>query len=992
MYTILKYFSKKMSNKTMPAEDTSSKDKKDPMGRMPRGNVRHFGPPFMGPPMPGEGFEGFPPPPPPCAMSAPPQSRKKKNAEKERLQDVEGEPRYEDNTEKRPKSPAATQERKSEAKDKDVREPRQENHHNRNDPCDKQSDVGSQHRNSSVFDTESKFSDLEKSNRFYPYPEFDRHGMMPPFDMMPMGYGPPDGMRPPVYMNYPEKPVDMSRMTMDFEGNYMDNNGQFMDPLDMPQHNEMDLLRENMNFRPPYMDQFPGDMDGCVGIPPMEMKRYTQRRKDGFDEMSPQELMENGMLIVTHVDYHLDETLRLHHTDQYDIGQNGQLIVRRGQPFMLTIEFHEEYNEEKHKIRFIFQIGEHPLPSKKSDIRFGLTDKWYPEEWGAKLVSRRGRMITVCVHPACDCIVGVWDFMIKTTVSGKGSYIFDNFEQIYILFNPWGQTDQVYMEDKDLLYEYVLNDHGHIFQGSGCSSVYQKPWNYGQFDEDILDIALYLMRQGFLEYCPQMSSPVRVARVLVHVINSPENTGVMMRFDSDNCQNGKKPTAWGGSRRILQQFIDTKEPVKYGQCWVFSGLLTTVCRALGIPCRTVTNFNSNHDSDDNLSVNVYLGEDEKGNIFEQKEGNVWNFHVWNDVWMSRSDLPVGYCGWQAVDPTPQEASDGIYCCGPAPLKAIKNGEVNQTFDTNFIFSELNADRVYWKKNHRSGKWEIVHIDRNALGKFIYTKYPNCKPGHNRSGGLMDITFDYKLVNGSEYDRIDVINVHRKKMMLHRAKKSSHYQEDVEFRISERESVMVGQDFNITLHCRNTGQDQRYVSSSVYCKIVDHFGEKIGICRELHVNNFFDAKNSKMIVMNVAPEDYMPFLGRDNNSRLSMRIMVYCKVKQTDQMFVFNDSYQLDWPYLTIEVPPKIRVRDEVMARISFVNPLDIPLTNCELMLEGNGFERIYEIRVSDVPPHGNFMEEIVFIGRKIGEKQLVATFYCQELCDIVGSSMLQVFK
>lgn len=67
---------------------------------------------------------------------------------------------------------------------------------------------------------------------------------------------------------------------------------------------------------------------------------------------------------------------------------------------------------------------------------------------------------------------------------------------------------------------------------------------------------------------------------------------------------------------------------------------------------------------------------------------------------------------------------------------------------------------------------------------------------------------------------------------------------MEFRISERESVMVGQDFNITLHCCNTGQDQRYVSSSIYCKIVDHFGEKIGICRELHVNNFFDAKNSK----------------------------------------------------------------------------------------------------------------------------------------------------
>lgn len=36
-----------------------------------------------------------------------------------------------------------------------------------------------------------------------------------------------------------------------------------------------------------------------------------------------------------------------------------------------------------------------------------------------------------------------------------------------------------------------------------------------------------------------------------------------------------------------------------------------------------------------------------------------NFHVWNDVWMARPDLPMGYGGWQAVDATPQEQSEGI---------------------------------------------------------------------------------------------------------------------------------------------------------------------------------------------------------------------------------------------------------------------------------------------------------------------------------------------
>lgn len=35
-----------------------------------------------------------------------------------------------------------------------------------------------------------------------------------------------------------------------------------------------------------------------------------------------------------------------------------------------------------------------------------------------------------------------------------------------------------------------------------------------------------------------------------------------------------------------------------------------------------------------------------------------NYHCWNEAWMKRPDLPVGFGGWQAVDSTPQENSDG----------------------------------------------------------------------------------------------------------------------------------------------------------------------------------------------------------------------------------------------------------------------------------------------------------------------------------------------
>jgi hypothetical protein len=35
-----------------------------------------------------------------------------------------------------------------------------------------------------------------------------------------------------------------------------------------------------------------------------------------------------------------------------------------------------------------------------------------------------------------------------------------------------------------------------------------------------------------------------------------------------------------------------------------------------------------------------------------------NFHVWNEVWMKRPDLKDEYNGWQVIDATPQEHSDG----------------------------------------------------------------------------------------------------------------------------------------------------------------------------------------------------------------------------------------------------------------------------------------------------------------------------------------------
>ncbi|MEQ2196626.1 hypothetical protein XENOCAPTIV_006186, partial [Xenoophorus captivus] len=123
--------------------------------------------------------------------------------------------------------------------------------------------------------------------------------------------------------------------------------------------------------------------------------------------------------------------------------------------------------------------------------------------------------------------------------------------------------------------------------------------------------------------------------------------------------DGVSPTRWTSSVSILQRWYQNNcMAVKYGQCWVFAGVMCTVMRFFGIPCRVVTNFQSAHDTDNSLTIDEYF--DDYGFKPKQSLDNIWNFHVWVEGWMKRPDLQNEACydGWQVMDPTPQEKSEG----------------------------------------------------------------------------------------------------------------------------------------------------------------------------------------------------------------------------------------------------------------------------------------------------------------------------------------------
>ncbi|KAL3860744.1 hypothetical protein ACJMK2_010819 [Sinanodonta woodiana] len=643
---------------------------------------------------------------------------------------------------------------------------------------------------------------------------------------------------------------------------------------------------------------------------------------------------------VASVNLNIADNTKEHHTNEYDItedlpGQKRQLVVRRGQSFTITLEFDRDYDESRDDLRLVFQFGADPLPSKQTHVEFELSGEDRFGQWGAQIKSKMEKQITIEIHTPSTLYVGKWAFKldaVKKNEEGTTVFRYDNKDYIYILFNPWNPDDEVYHPDGKLLEEYILNDTGKIYAGNDRSPT-AKPWFFGQFNSVVLDCALYLLDKSGMGITAR-GNPVAVSRTVSKMVNSPDDSGVLAGNWSGNYAGGTSPLDWAGSVAILEEFYKTKCPVKFGQCWVFSGLVTTVCRTLGIPARSVTNYSSAHDSDGSVSIDVYINKDME-TLDHMSSDSIWNFHVWNDVWMARPDLPDGYGGWQAIDATPQETSEGVFCMGPASIKAIKNGELYLPYDGPFCYGEVNADKVIWMVKD-DGSLEIHSVRENIVGKRILTKVPNNMRARmslrNPDPDCEDITSQYKYKEGSVEERGAVrrakLNFKNLNINIqgHEAK-----EKDVVMELVDLDDMEMGHDFNVTVQATNTSKDIRTVTGFLQCCSMYYTGVASQEIKKQPVEVILNPGQSEKLTMTVSPTDYLEKL----EDHCLMRISYGLRVKETHQVNIDEDEFRLRKPKLIIKSPKEAKVQDIFKVEVSFENPLPVSLTGCHLMVEGS---------------------------------------------------------
>ncbi|XP_055977546.1 protein-glutamine gamma-glutamyltransferase 6 [Sorex fumeus] len=697
---------------------------------------------------------------------------------------------------------------------------------------------------------------------------------------------------------------------------------------------------------------------------------------------------------VVDVDWQRPRNGAAHHTLEYP---GTELVVRRSQMFSLTLELSRALDSEENLI-FTVETGPQASETLRTKVVFQTTDLELSDTWLAVTEAQTENTVTVSLASPPDAVIG--RYLLSARASSRRKHSDRKLGEFVLLFNPWCPEDDVFLSSEEERREYVLNDSGIIFRGVE-RHIRAQGWNYGQFEEDILNICLSILdRSPSFQDDPatdvsRRHDPIYITRVVSAMVNSNNDRGVVQGQWQGKYGGGTSPLHWRGSVDILRKWFKGRfKPVKYGQCWVFAGVMCTVLRCLGIATRVVSNFNSAHDTDRNLSVDKYV--DSFGRTLEDlTEDSMWNFHVWNESWFARQDLGPSYNGWQVLDATPQEESEGVFRCGPTSVTAIREGDVHLAHDGPFVFAEVNADYITWLWHGDEGR-ERVYSDTKKIGRCISTKAVG-------SDSRVDITGLYKYPEGSRKERQVYSKAVRKlfgveawgrRTRVRRAGGRGLWRDDLlepatkpnitgKFKLLE--PPVLGHDLSVALCLANlTARAQRVRVNLSGATILYTRRPVAEILHQSHTVKL-GPEEEKKIPITISYSQYKDDLTEDKKILLA----AMCLVTKGEKLLVEKDITLED--FITIKVLGPATVGVAVAVQVIVVNPLFEQVKDCMLMVEGSGLlQGQLSIKVPILEPQERASVQFHITPSKSGPRQLQVDLISPHFPDIKGFVIVHV--
>ncbi|XP_054602147.2 protein-glutamine gamma-glutamyltransferase 5 [Nothobranchius furzeri] len=670
----------------------------------------------------------------------------------------------------------------------------------------------------------------------------------------------------------------------------------------------------------------------------------------------------------------------------------NHLVVRRGQPFKVTLLFKGRVWDPYHE-RLVLEVR---LGSLSCRFPVSFFEGPHPQlDWSAVIYPGDRHSHSASVHICSPVLssVGLYQLLVHTeNAHRRTTYMVGTF---VLLCNPWLKDDPVFMPLDVHLQEYIKSDYGLVYMGTP-TNVHERLWLFGQYEPGVLEACLKLLQVSnqHLENSQKdyilRADPVYLSRVVCAMVNSNDDLGVVLGRWEDDYRDGVKPTDWCSSADILRQWLSSGcKPVRYGQCWVFASVLCTVLRALGIPSRVVTVFNAAHDTDGNTTVDEYYTS--SGEKLSLTKDSIWNFHVWVECWMRRFDLSAEFDGWQVVDPTPQEKSGGVFCCGPCPVAAIQRC-INVPFDTRFLYAAVDADvhRVILRNGQVVGET----LSSQCVGQLICTK----SIGWDRP---QDLTMTYKSIKRAYQHRTPQ---HRQFLGDRRSFYKSQYGLHVTSSVLSTASAHTRSSYSLFPAQDAAGDLPSHLEVSVVVEGSPLLGENINLCVTItnhssrqralleHINAQLKAYNrnphqsfwSTQKEVSVRPQQVLTLhhtiLYSEYESILKLDSLVNVGVvlqdMRTNERVLDAHEFNMSTPQITVQVEggDNIQVKKEKTAHVTFINPFNRPLSGVVLSVEGSGLLKgKQEAKLVLLQPGEKIEKKMSIMATSPGTKGLMAT-------------------
>ena len=322
----------------------------------------------------------------------------------------------------------------------------------------------------------------------------------------------------------------------------------------------------------------------------------------GYSRTTP--IHTNHGVQIDDLTFYAKENASNHRTERYELVQDHKVaVLRRSASFYMALTTRDRQADllNKDDITLIFEFNRDASLSDGTKVELLLDMKRHtleggPSQWDAVVYKVQGNSIILEVWIGSNAPVGIWMCKVETSykpralwstsrsvTAGKSAY--HHPEPIYVIFNPYSKEDAVYMPMERDCYECVQNDVGKVWKGT-YDNYRGRPWIYGQFDDAVLPACCFILDKSPLGNADR-GSPALVSRAISAMVNSVDDGGILMGKWVMPYDDGVAPWEWSGSVAIIEKYMETKGrlPVRYGQCWVFSALTVTICRALGLPCR-----------------------------------------------------------------------------------------------------------------------------------------------------------------------------------------------------------------------------------------------------------------------------------------------------------------------------------------------------------------------------------------------------------------------